>query len=139
MDIVLIVGRILFALIFINSGFAHFAQREAMTGYAQFKKVPAAKLAVPLTGLMILLGGISVVLGFWMDLGALLLAIFLIFSAFMMHNFWTISDAQAKQGETINFFKNLALAGAALMIFVWVGTTGGTDFGPSITDSFFNL
>ena len=87
MDIVLIVGRILFALIFINSGFAHFAQREAMTGYAQFKKVPAAKLAVPVTGLMILLGGISVVLGFWMDFGALLLAIFLIFSAFMMHNF----------------------------------------------------
>jgi len=50
MDIILIVGRILFALIFINSGFAHFAQRESMTGYAQFKKVPAAKLAVRLTG-----------------------------------------------------------------------------------------
>ena len=137
MDIVLIVGRILFALIFINSGFAHFAQREAMTGYAQFKKVPAAKLAVPLTGLMILLGGISVVLGFWMDLGALLLAIFLIFSAFMMHNFWTISDTQAKQGETINFFKNLSLAGAALIIFILVGQ--GVDFGPSITGAFFNL
>ena len=137
MDIVLIVGRILFALIFINSGFAHFAQREAMTGYAQFKKVPAAKLAVPVTGLMILLGGISVVLGFWMDFGALLLAIFLIFSAFMMHNFWTISDPQAKQGETINFFKNLSLAGAALIIFILVGQ--GVDFGPSITGAFFNL
>ena len=137
MDIILIVGRILFALIFINSGFAHFSQREAMTGYAQFKKVPAAKLAVPLSGLMILLGGLSVVLGLWMDLGALLLAAFLILSAFMMHNFWTIQDAQAKQGEMINFFKNLSLAGAALIIFVLVGS--GVDFGPSITDGFFNL
>ena len=132
MDIVLIVGRILFALIFINSGFAHFAQREAMTGYAQFKKVPAAKLAVPLTGLMILLGGISVVLGFWMDLGALLLAIFLIFSAFMMHNFWTMDDATQKMNETVAFFKNLAMAGAALIILAVIANGG--DLGAGLGD-----
>jgi putative oxidoreductase len=132
MDIVLIVGRILFALIFINSGFAHFAQREAMTGYAQFKKVPAAKLAVPLTGLMILLGGISVVLGFWMDLGALLLAIFLIFSAFMMHNFWTMEDATQKMNETVAFFKNLSMAGAALIILAVIANGG--DLGAGLGD-----
>jgi uncharacterized membrane protein YphA (DoxX/SURF4 family) len=132
MDIILIVGRILFALIFINSGFAHFAQREAMTGYAQFKKVPAAKLAVPLTGLMILLGGISIVLGFWMDLGALLLAIFLIFSAFMMHNFWTMDDATQKMNETVAFFKNLSMAGAALIILAVVANGG--DLGATLGD-----
>ncbi|MFZ8872141.1 MAG: DoxX family protein, partial [Candidatus Nanopelagicaceae bacterium] len=71
------------------------------------------------------------------DLGALLLAIFLVPTAFMMHNFWTIQDPQAKQGEMINFFKNLSLAGAALIIFVLVGS--GVEFGPSITDGFFNL
>jgi uncharacterized membrane protein YphA (DoxX/SURF4 family) len=124
MDIILIVGRILFALIFINSGFAHFAQREAMTGYAQFKKVPAAKLAVPLTGLMILLGGISIVIGFWMDLGALLLAIFLVLSAFMMHNFWTMDDATQKMNETVAFFKNLSMAGAALIILAVIANGG---------------
>lgn len=124
MDIILIIGRILFALIFINSGFAHFSQREAMTGYAQFKKVPAAKLAVPLTGLMILLGGVSIVLGLWMDLGALLLALFLVFSAFMMHNFWTIEDANQKMNETVAFFKNLSMAGAALIIFAVVSNGG---------------
>jgi putative oxidoreductase len=132
MDIILIVGRILFALIFINSGFAHFAQREAMTGYAQFKKVPAAKLAVPLTGLMILLGGVSIVLGFWMDLGALLLAIFLVFSAFMMHNFWTMDDATQKMNETVAFFKNLSMAGAALIILAIV--VNGGDMGAHLGD-----
>jgi uncharacterized membrane protein YphA (DoxX/SURF4 family) len=139
MDILLIIGRVLFALIFINSGLAHLTKLEAMTGYAQFKKVPAPKLAVIVTGLMIMIGGLYIALGVYADLGALLLAIFCLVSAFMMHNFWTISDAQAKQGEMVNFFKNFALAGAALLIFVWVGTTGGADFGPSITDSFFNL
>jgi uncharacterized membrane protein YphA (DoxX/SURF4 family) len=132
MDIIFIVGRILFALIFINSGFAHFAQREAMTGYAQFKKVPAAKLAVPLTGLMILVGGLSVVLGFWADLGALLLAAFLVVSAFMMHNFWTMDDATQKMNETVAFFKNLSMAGAALIIFAIVANGG--DLGAGLGD-----
>ena len=132
MYIIFIVGRILFALIFINSGFAHFAQREAMTGYAQFKKVPAAKLAVPLTGLMILVGGLSVVLGFWVDLGALLLAAFLVVSAFMMHNFWTMDDATQKMNETVAFFKNLSMAGAALIIFAIVANGG--DLGAGLGD-----
>ncbi len=138
MDIVLLVGRVLFALLFINSGIAHFTQREAMSGYAQFKKVPAAKLMVLVTGFMILLGGVFVAAGIYADLGALLIALFLVPTAFMMHNFWTISDAQAKQTEMISFFKNLSLAGAALVIFALVAT--GTDFGPSVTvDHFFDM
>jgi putative oxidoreductase len=137
MDIVLVIGRVLFALLFISSGLAHFTQRDAMTGYAQFKKVPAAKFSVLLSGLVILLGGIYIAFGIYADLGALLLAIFLIPSAFMMHNFWTIEDAQAKQGEMINFMKNLSLAGAALILFALLAT--GTEFGPTVTESFFNL
>jgi putative oxidoreductase len=137
MDILLVIGRVLFALLFINSGIAHLTKLEAMAGYAQFKKVPAAKLSVIVTGLMLVIGGLYVALGVYADLGGLLLAIFLVLSAFMMHNFWTLQDPQAKQGETINFFKNLSLAGAALIIFVLVGS--GVDFGPSITEGFFNL
>jgi uncharacterized membrane protein YphA (DoxX/SURF4 family) len=122
MDILLLVGRVLFALIFINSGIAHLTKLNDMTGYAQFKKVPAPKLAVIVTGLMLIIGGLYIVFGVYADLGALLLAIFLVPTAFMMHNFWTIQDPQAKQGEMINFFKNLSLAGAALILFVLVGS-----------------
>lgn len=137
MDIVLVIGRILFALIFVNSGIAHFTKSSAMVGYAQYKKLPAAKIAVPLSGLMILVGGLYVALGIYADLGALLIAIFCLVSAFTMHNFWTIDDATAKQGETASFFKNLSLAGAALIIFVLVGS--GADIGASITGAFFSL
>lgn len=137
MDFLLVIGRVLFALIFINSGIAHLTKLNDMTGYAQFKKVPAAKLAVIVTGLMLIIGGLYIVFGVYADLGALLLAIFLVPTAFMMHNFWTIQEPQAKQSEMINFFKNLSLAGAALIIFVLVGS--GVDFGPSVTDGFFNL
>ena len=137
MDIVLIVGRVLFSLLFISSGVAHLTKLQAMTGYAQYKKVPAAKLSVIVTGLMLIIGGLYVALGIYADLGALLLAIFLLLSAFKMHNFWTVSDEQAKQAEMTNFMKNLALAGASLIIFVLVGS--GVEFGPTITEGIFNL
>lgn len=137
MDVVLVIGRVLFALIFINSGIAHLTKLEAMTGYAKYKKVPAAKLSVIVSGLMILLGGLYIALGVYADLGGLLIALFLIPAALLMHAFWKESDATAKQNESIAFFKDLALAGAALIIFALVST--GTDFGPSITSAFFSL
>jgi putative oxidoreductase len=137
MDVVLVIGRVLFALLFINSGIAHLTKLEAMTGYAKYKKVPAAKLGVIVSGLMILIGGLYVALGIYADLGALLIALFLIPTSFLMHAFWKETDATAKQNETISFFKNLSMAGAALIIFALLAT--GTDFGPSITSSFFSL
>ena len=137
MDVVLVIGRVLFALLFINSGIAHLTKLEAMTGYAKYKKVPAAKLGVIVSGLMILVGGLYIALGIYADLGALLIALFLIPTSFLMHAFWKETDATAKQNESIGFFKNLSMAGAALIIFALVAT--GTDFGPSITSGFFSF
>jgi len=137
MDVVLVIGRVLFALIFINSGIAHLTKLEAMTGYAKYKKVPAAKLSVIVSGLMILIGGLYIALGIYADLGALLIAAFLIPTAVLMHSFWKETDATAKQNESIAFFKDISMAGAALIIFVLVAT--GTDFGPSNTSAFFTL
>ena len=137
MNTVLIIGRVLFALIFLASGANHLTKLEAMTGYAQYKKVPAAKLAVAVSGLLILVGGLYIVFGVYADLGALLIAIFLIPTAFLMHAFWKEADATAKQNEQIAFMKDISMAGAALIIFALVGS--GADFGPSITGAFFNF
>ena len=137
MNTVLIIGRVLFALIFLTSGANHLTKLEAMTGYAQYKKVPAAKLAVFVSGLMILVGGLYIAFGVYADLGALLIAIFLIPTAFLMHAFWKETDATAKQNEQIAFMKDISMAGAALIIFALVGS--GADFGPSITGAFFNF
>lgn len=117
MDIVLLIARILFALMFINGGIAHFKNLEAMTGYAQFKKVPAAKLSVQLSGILLTLGGLSVALGVWIDLGAIVIAVLLVAMAVKMHDFWAATDPAAKQTETISFWKNISMAGGALFIF----------------------
>jgi uncharacterized membrane protein YphA (DoxX/SURF4 family) len=141
MNAVLVIGRILFAFIFITSGIAHFAKLEMMTGYAKYKKLPAAKLGVIASGLFFLLGGVYVALGFWVDLGALLLAITLIVAAVIFHNFWAEADATAKQNEMIAFNKNLSIAGGALIIFalIYSGTVSADAFGPHLGNiSFFN-
>lgn len=137
MDIVMIIGRVLFALIFVSSGINHFTKTQAMTGYAQFKKVPAAKASVLLSGLLLLLGGLSVVLGVYADLGALILAVLLLAMALKMHDFWTHSDPQAKQTETIAFFKNVSMAGAALFLFALVANGG--EFGPVVSEDLLSL
>jgi uncharacterized membrane protein YphA (DoxX/SURF4 family) len=101
-----------------------------MTGYAQYKKVPFAKASVYVSGAMIVIGGAYILLGFYADLGALLIAAFLIPTALLMHTFWKESDATAKQNETVAFFKNLSLAGAALIIFALLHN--GANFGPNV-------
>ena len=138
MNTVLLIGRILFALVFVSSGLSHLAKVEAMTGYAKFKKVPAAKLSVLVSGALLALGGLSIVLGVYADLGALVIAILLIVMALKMHNFWTQTDAQAKQTETISFFKNISMAGGALIIFA-IAATEGSEYGWTLTDSLWQL
>ena len=129
-ELLLVVVRVLFALLFISSGISHITKNAAMTSYAQYKKIPMAKFAVYITGVMLVLGGLYIALGFYADLGALLLAAFLLPTAFLMHPFWKESDATAKQNESISFFKDLALAGAAMIIFALL--RGGADFGNTV-------
>jgi putative oxidoreductase len=123
-DVLVLIGRVLFSALFLVSAVNHFTNTEAMTGYAQSRGVPAAKAAVLAGGVLLLAGGLSVLLGVWPDLGALLLAFFLIPTALLMHGFWKETDPQAKQMEQIQFSKDTALAGASLMLlglFVAVG------------------
>jgi len=130
MDLILVIGRILFGGFFLMSGINHFTKLEAMTGYAKYKKLPAAKLGVLISGLMLVIGGITIILGYYADLGALLLAIFLVLAAVIFHNFWKETDATAKQNEMLRFMKDMALAGAALILFALVVKHGtDLDFG----------
>jgi uncharacterized membrane protein YphA (DoxX/SURF4 family) len=139
MDIVLIIGRVLFALMLVTGGLNHFTKAEAMAGYAAHKGVPQPKLANLVSGLMLFLGGVSIILGVWADLGALLAAAVLLAMAVMMHDFWTATDPQAKQMETISFFKNVSMAGGALVMFaaLAVADKGVRVIGPMITDGLF--
>ena len=116
MEILLLVGRIIFGAFFVMSGINHFTNLGMMSGYAGSKNVPAPGLAVIGSGVMLVLGGLSVILGLLPILGLWLLILFLVPTSVIMHNFWTISDAQQRAAEQVNFLKNAALIGAALAL-----------------------
>ncbi len=116
-----LVGRILFSIVFIMSGINHFTQMNMMVGYATAKKAPAPKVTVPLTGAVSLIGGVLVLLGWHRFIGAGLLFLFMLSTAFMIHAFWKETDPMAKAGEMAHFMKDLALGGAALLIAFYSG------------------
>jgi putative oxidoreductase len=136
MDVVFLIGRILFVVPFLLSVQIHLLNREQGVQYARMYNVPLAELGVPLTGLMALVGGLSVLLGVWGDLGALLIAAFLFLITPFMHAFWREQDAMQRGIQTAMFTKNFALAGGALVLFyVWNQLQG--DAGASLTDPLF--
>lgn len=137
MDVVFLSGRILFVLVFLFSGSTvHLLQARQGVEYARMYRVPAPEIIVPLTGLMAVLGGLSVAFGIWGDLGALLLVAFLLPVAFFMHAFWKETDPQQKANQTAHFMKNISMAGAALVLF-YAWNRLQSDAGLSITDPLF--
>jgi len=138
MDVLVLVGRILFSAVFLNSAVGHLTKSEMMAGFTKSKGVPAARTAVIVSGVLLLLGGLSVLLGVWPDLGALLLVAFLLPTAVLMHAFWKETDPMARQGDMIHFMKDVGLAGAALMLFALFAYVGD-DLGLTITGPLFDL
>ncbi len=135
MSLLVLIGRILFCVLFLASAVGHLTQTAAMAGYAESKRVPQARLAVLVTGVMLVVGGLMVLFGIWADLGALILFAFLIPTAFLMHGFWR-DTGDARQMEQVQFLKDISLAGAALMLFAFFREVG-EGLGYTITGPLF--
>ena len=116
MDYLFLLGRVLLGGYFIKNGYNHLKNLNILTGYAQSKDVPMPKVAVFVTGLMLLFGGLGILLGVYIQISVLLLAVFLLFTTFKMHQYWTVADPMQRMGEHVNFYKNLGLLGAVLML-----------------------
>lgn len=107
-------ARLLFAAIFIVASLGHFSQQGIE--YAAQEGAPFASALVPLSGVMALVGGLMVLLGYRAKIGAWLLVAFLIPVTIVMHDFWAVEDAATAQLQQVMFLKNLALLGGALLI-----------------------
>ena len=138
MDVVFLVGRILFAMVFLFSGSTiHLLRARQGIEYARMYNVPAAELTVPLSGVIAVVGALSVVLGVWGDLGALLIVVFLAPVALLMHAFWKETDPQQQANQMAHFMKNVSMIGGALVLF-YAWNQLQEDAGLSITDPFFD-
>jgi putative oxidoreductase len=113
-DIIVLLGRICLSVIFIAAAPRHFTAEGI--AHAAARGVPLASLAVPLSGIMALAGGLSLLLGYRASWGAWLLVAFLVPVTVMMHQFWRQEDPAAVHVQLSMFMKNVALLGAALLV-----------------------
>ncbi|MBI2270408.1 MAG: DoxX family protein [Bacteroidetes bacterium] len=114
MKYIVLTGRIFYSLIFLMTVMSHFTDKAVE--YAASNGVPVASALVPLSGIIAIIGAISIILGYKAKWGAWLIVIFLIPVTFYMHAFWKETDPMQTQMQMANFMKNISMLGAALLI-----------------------
>ncbi len=120
-------GRALFASVFLIGGVTHFVRGEQMIEYTLANGVAGAHVLVPLTGLMLIVGGFCVLMGYYARIGAGLLLLFLIPTTILMHRFWGLDNPAMEAAQFAHFMKNVGLAGAALIMTQLGGGPGSLD------------
>jgi putative oxidoreductase len=130
MDVLMLTGRILFGVFFLASGIGHLTKSEMMAGYMRSSGAGPAvlqRLAQPvvlLTGVMLVAGSVMVAAGIYGDLGALLLAAFVVPTTPLMHGFWKLTDPMQRQMQQQAFLRNVTYLGAALFLFAYFAASG---------------
>ncbi len=134
---VFLIGRILFTLFFFMSAMTfHIAKSSEAEGYARSAGFPLASLAGWPTGIWLILGGLSVALGVWPDIGVLMLIAFALPAALFFHTFWKM-EGEMQQTQMQLFFRNVIIIGASLALFAFFVSSDGLRY--SITGPLFSF
>jgi putative oxidoreductase len=137
--IIQLIGRFLFAgyFAFVGAGF-HIAMSKAAEGYAASTRFPLPAIAGWPTGIWMVAGALSIALGIWPDIGALMIAVFAIVAAAYFHRFWELDDQMQKQTQQQLFGRNVIIVGACLVMFAFF-TAVGDGLRYTITGPAFDL
>lgn len=111
-----VVGRVLLSAIFllaaVGNKIPHFNQVAKLMESAG---IPAPQLMLVGAIVFLIAGSLSVIVGYYARIGALLLLIFLVLASYYFHPFWKL-EGHAQQEQLINFMKNLSIMGGMLLI-----------------------
>jgi putative oxidoreductase len=120
-NLLILVARIFISSLFLWAGVAKLIHWKGSTEYLQSKLVPTSIL--PAIIILQIVGGLSVLLGFEMRIGTLLLIVFIIPAAIKMHDFWNLQDPDKTTQKTM-FMKDVAVLGGLLLLMA----TGAGSF-----------
>jgi putative oxidoreductase len=110
-----IVGRVLLALMFILAGFSKLGNISGTAGYIASGGLPLASVLAVVVGLLELLGGIAIAIGFQARWAALVLGLFTLAASLLFHKFWAVAPDQAFV-QQLMFMKNLSVAGGLFIV-----------------------
>jgi len=111
-----LIGRFALAWFFLSEVYARAGAWEANVSLMALKQIPAPPFLFALAILVMVLGGLSLLLGFHIRHGAMLLFGFTVIASALMHDYWHIKDAAARAADYEIFARNIAIAGGLLMV-----------------------
>jgi putative oxidoreductase len=116
-DTVLIVGRLAMGIIFFQSGLAKLAALGAFSGSLGNRGVPFPDFWGPVGAISEFVGGTLIILGLGTRYAAALIVIFVIIATAISHRYWEFAEP-ARRLQQSQFYKNLAIIGGALFLFI---------------------
>lgn len=121
-----LLGRILMGVLFVWSGYGKLTNFPGTAGYMANAGIPLAEIALAVTILIELGGGLMLVAGWQARLAALAIFVFVIASTLVFHQYWAVEAAQ-RQMQMIQFYKNLAIMGGLLYVMAYGAGPLGLD------------
>jgi putative oxidoreductase len=110
-----VLGRIALCAIFLGAAAKDIPDFKTTAEFMDKNGVPQPQILLAGAIVFLIVGSISVILGYKARFGALLLLVFLGLASYYFHAFWKLEGDKA-QAEQIQFMKNLSMAGAMLFI-----------------------
>jgi len=116
MDAAILVGRLLLVGLFIYSGMGKLMDLPGTAGNIASKGLPAPMVLAVAAGVIEVVGGLMVAVGWYTRVGAIALIVFTVVATAYFHNFWDLAPGPARFSNMISAFKNVALIGAFLIV-----------------------
>jgi len=115
-DILLLIGRILLGWIFVRSGYGKLFNIEAVAASFPPRGLPAfmALFSVPFE----FFGGLALIFGLATRYILMLMVTFMLVATFSSHRYWEFTDAAVRRAQDSSFYKNMAMLGGILFLFV---------------------
>lgn len=110
-----LLARVMLSWLFLYSAYGKLTDWSGYVAYMSAKGMPFASLFLAGTIVFLLVGGVSVLVGYKARIGSLPLLVFLLPTTLIFHNFWAFDGAE-QQTQLINFMKNVAIMGGVLMV-----------------------
>jgi uncharacterized membrane protein YphA (DoxX/SURF4 family) len=115
--LIFLVGRVLFGAMFASSARGHMTNGERYSAVARRVGLPIPQVAGWPVGLWLIVADLSIILGIWPEIGALMLAVFLVPTTLLFHPFWNFSDPAERRTQMSSFARNVSLLGGCLIVF----------------------
>ncbi len=115
-EVLFLIGRLMAALMYLLMGMNHFVHLPELIDYAGSRRTPMPLLTVPSTGVALICGALSIGLGVYPTAGVIIVVVFLVLAALLVHRPLPGDGPRVAQPEMFNFMRNMALAGTTLLL-----------------------